>query len=139
MSILDLLTPRLLFCHQQPALNVLKEIQAFLESNPSEVITIFVEDYAAPGTLGKVFSASGLTKYWFPVAKMPKNGGDWPLLQDMISQNQRLLVFTSKQGKEASEGIAHEWSYVVESQCTTQIDRGILLILLYKRSGLFFL
>lgn len=104
------------FTAYQPALNVLKEIQAFLESNPSEVITIFVEDYAAPGTLGKVFSASGLTKYWFPVAKMPKNGGDWPLLQDMISQNQRLLVFTSKQGKEASEGIAHEWSYVVESQ-----------------------
>ncbi|KAJ6896423.1 hypothetical protein NC651_022584 [Populus alba x Populus x berolinensis] len=29
----------------QPAINVLKEIQAFLEANPSEIITIFVEDY----------------------------------------------------------------------------------------------
>uniref|UniRef100_A0A0E0EGT0 Phosphatidylinositol-specific phospholipase C X domain-containing protein n=1 Tax=Oryza meridionalis TaxID=40149 RepID=A0A0E0EGT0_9ORYZ len=50
------------------------------------------------------------------VAKMPKSGGDWPLLKDMISQNERLLVFTSKKSKEASEGIAYEWSYVVENQ-----------------------
>lgn len=48
---------------------------------------------------------------------MPKNGSDWPLLSDMISKNQRLLVFTSKKSKEASEGIAYEWNYVVENQC----------------------
>nr|CAB3479629.1 unnamed protein product [Digitaria exilis] len=55
--------------------------------------------------------------YWFPVDKMPKSGGNWPLLKDMISQNLRLLVFTSKKSKEASEGIAYEWNYVVENQC----------------------
>ncbi|XP_025883307.1 PI-PLC X domain-containing protein At5g67130 isoform X2 [Oryza sativa Japonica Group] len=100
----------------QPAINVLKEIRTFLDGNPSEVITIFLEDYTASGSLPKVFNASGLMKYWFPVAKMPKSGGDWPLLKDMISQNERLLVFTSKKSKEASEGIAYEWSYVVENQ-----------------------
>lgn len=105
------------FCGQQPAINVLKEIRTFLDGNPSEVITIFLEDYTASGSLPKVFNASGLMKYWFPVAKMPKSGGDWPLLKDMISQNERLLVFTSKKSKEASEGIAYEWSYVVENQC----------------------
>jgi hypothetical protein len=56
-------------------------------------------------------------KYWFPVAKMPKSGGNWPLLKDMISKNERLIVFTSKKAKEASDQIAFEWSYVVESQC----------------------
>lgn len=101
----------------QPAINVLKEIQAFLEANPSDVITIFIEDYVtSPQGLTKVFNASGLMKYWFPVSKMPKDGGDWPLLSDMINQNQRLLVFTSKSAKEASEGIAYEWNYVVENQ-----------------------
>ncbi|GJN12678.1 hypothetical protein PR202_ga30976 [Eleusine coracana subsp. coracana] len=100
----------------QPAINVFKEIQTFLEANPSEVITIFLEDYTASGSLPKVFKASGLMKYWFPVAKMPKSGGNWPLLKDMISQNERLVVFTSKKSKEASEGIAYEWSYVVENQ-----------------------
>ncbi|KAM0946272.1 putative PLC-like phosphodiesterase, TIM beta/alpha-barrel domain superfamily [Dioscorea sansibarensis] len=101
----------------QPAINVLKEIQSFLDANPSEVITIFIEDYVkSPHGLSKVFNASGLTKYWFPVSQMPKNGGDWPLLSDMISKNQRLLVFTSKSTKEGSEGIAYEWNYVVENQ-----------------------
>ncbi|KAG8046275.1 hypothetical protein GUJ93_ZPchr0008g11828 [Zizania palustris] len=100
----------------QPAINAFKEIQTFLEANPSEVITIFLEDYTASGSLPKVFNASGLMKYWFPVAKMPKSGGNWPLLKDMISQNERLLVFTSKKSKEASEGIAFEWNYVVENQ-----------------------
>jgi len=105
---------------QQPAINVFKEIQTFLDANPSEVVTIFLEDYTATGSLPKVFNASGLMKYWFPVSKMPKSGGNWPLLKDMISQNQRLLVFTSKKSKEASEGIAYEWNYVVENQCRFQ-------------------
>ncbi|XP_008785863.1 PI-PLC X domain-containing protein At5g67130-like [Phoenix dactylifera] len=101
----------------QPAINVLKEIHTFLEANPSEVITIFIEDYVtSPQGLSKVFNASGLMKYWFPLSLMPKNGSNWPLLSDMISQNQRLLVFTSKKSKEASEGIAYEWNYVVENQ-----------------------
>lgn len=101
----------------QPAINVLKEIQTFLQANPTEVITIFIEDYVtSPKGLTNVFSAAGLTKYWFPVSRMPKNGSNWPLLSDMISKNQRLLVFTSKSAKEASEGIAYEWRYVVENQ-----------------------
>ncbi|KAF0895579.1 hypothetical protein E2562_013894 [Oryza meyeriana var. granulata] len=104
------------FAAYQRAVDVLKEIQAFLEANPSEVITVFMEDYAAPGSLGKVLGGSGLSKYLFPSAKMPRDGGDWPLLEDMIAQNHRLLVFTSKQGKEASDGMAYEWDYVLETQ-----------------------
>ncbi|KAK3013485.1 hypothetical protein RJ639_010304, partial [Escallonia herrerae] len=101
----------------QPAINVLKEIQAFLEANPTEIITIFIEDYVkSPQGLTKVFNASGLSKYWFPVSGMPKSGGDWPTVDDMVRQNQRLVVFTSISSKEASEGIAYEWRYVVENQ-----------------------
>lgn len=101
----------------QPAINVLKEIQTFLEANPSEIITIFIEDYvASPKGLTKVFDAAGLRKYWFPVSRMPKNGGNWPTVDDMVQKNQRLVVFTSKSAKEASEGIAYEWRYVAENQ-----------------------
>ncbi|XP_042506074.1 PI-PLC X domain-containing protein At5g67130-like isoform X2 [Macadamia integrifolia] len=100
----------------QPASNVLREIQTFLVANPSEIITIFIEDYTAPGGLTKVFNASGLMKFWFPVSRMPKNGEDWPTVDDMVKQNERLLVFTSKRAKEASEGIAYEWTYIVENQ-----------------------
>ncbi|KAJ6766231.1 hypothetical protein OIU79_022235 [Salix purpurea] len=101
----------------QPAIKVLREIQAFLEANPSEIITIFIEDYVtSPRGLTKVFDAAGLRKYWFPVSRMPKNGGKWPRVDDMVQKNQRLVVFTSKSAKEASEGIAFEWRYVVENQ-----------------------
>uniref|UniRef100_A0A7N0T0A7 Phospholipase C n=1 Tax=Kalanchoe fedtschenkoi TaxID=63787 RepID=A0A7N0T0A7_KALFE len=101
----------------QPAINVLKEIRAFLDANPSEIVTIIIEDYvSSPNGLTKVFDDSGLRKYWFPVSRMPKNGGDWPTVDDMVKQNQRLVVFTSKSSKEASEGIAYEWNYLVENQ-----------------------
>lgn len=87
-------------------------------ANPSEIITIIIEDYVtSPKGLTKVFNASGLMKYWFPVSRMPKSGGDWPSVDDMVQKNQRLVVFTSKASKEASEGIAYEWRYVIENQC----------------------
>ncbi|KAB1214702.1 hypothetical protein CJ030_MR5G003267 [Morella rubra] len=101
----------------QPAINVLKEIQTFLEANTSEIVTIFIEDYVTSSMgLTKLFNASGLSKYMFPLSSMPKSGGDWPTVDDMVQKNQRLVVFTSKSSKEASEGIAYEWNYVVENQ-----------------------
>lgn len=108
----------LTLCDQQPAVNVLKEIRSFLDKNPSEIVTIFIEDYVtSPNGLTKIFQSSGLSKYMFPVSRMPKNGGDWPTVDDMAQKNQRLVVFTSKSSKEASEGIAYQWTYVVENQC----------------------
>uniref|UniRef100_R7WGC2 PI-PLC X domain-containing protein n=1 Tax=Aegilops tauschii TaxID=37682 RepID=R7WGC2_AEGTA len=106
-----------------PAVNVLREIEVFLKRNPSEVITIFIEDYVeAPMGLTRVFNASGLTPFLFPVWRMPKNGGDRPPARAkgrpraMGRHNHRLLVFTSRSAKEAAEGFAHEWGYVVENQ-----------------------
>ncbi|KAK4491115.1 hypothetical protein RD792_001839, partial [Penstemon davidsonii] len=101
----------------QPAINVLKEIQLFLEANPNEIVTIFIEDYVtSPNGLTTVFNSSGLRQFWFPITRMPKNGGEWPTIDDMVSHNQRLVVFTSKASKESSEGIAYEWRYLVENQ-----------------------
>eukprot|EP00253_Pinus_taeda_P006777 PITA_06777 len=100
-----------------PAVNTLKEIQAFLAANPSEIVTIFIEDYVkATKGLTKVFTAAELMKYWYPVSAMPKNGSDWPTVSDMVAKNYRLIVFTSIASKEASEGIAYQWNYVVENQ-----------------------
>lgn len=100
-----------------PAIDTLKEIEAFLSANPTEIVTLILEDYVqAPNGLTKVFADAGLKKYWFPVSKMPKNGQDWPLVSDMVQNNQRLLVFTSIQSKEAREGIAYQWNYMVENQ-----------------------
>ncbi|KAG4164840.1 hypothetical protein ERO13_A13G041300v2 [Gossypium hirsutum] len=101
----------------QPAIDVLKEVRVFLEANPLEIVTIIIEDYVtSPRGLSKVFDAAGLRKFWFPVSRMPKNGENWPTVDDMVQKNQRLVVFTSKSAKEASEGIAYQWRYMVENQ-----------------------
>ncbi|KAL9253950.1 PI-PLC X domain-containing protein, partial [Drosera capensis] len=101
----------------EPAINTLREVEAFLTQNPSEVVTIIIEDYVhTPKGLTTLFTNAGLTKYWFPVSKMPKKGGDWPNVNDMIQQNHRLLVFTSDASKEAAEGIAYQWRYLVENE-----------------------
>lgn len=100
----------------EPALDTFNEIEAFLSANPSEIVTIILEDYVqAPNGLTNVFNASGLLKFWFPVSKMPQNGQDWPLVNDMIASNQRLLVFTSIRSKQATEGIAYQWNFMVEN------------------------
>lgn len=102
---------------QEPAINTLKEVEAFLTENPSEIVTIIIEDYVhAPKGLTRLFTDAGLLKYWFPVSQMPANGGDWPTVTDMIARNYRLLVFTSVASKEADEGIAYQWRYMVENE-----------------------
>ncbi|CAN1324692.1 PI-PLC X domain-containing protein At5g67130 [Linum perenne] len=101
----------------RPAVDVLREVETFLGRNPSEIVTIFIEDYVtSPKGLTKVFDDAGLTKYLVPVSIMPNNGSDWPTVDDMVKENQRLLVFTSKHEKEASEGFAYTWRYVLETQ-----------------------
>ncbi|KAL0350696.1 UNVERIFIED_CONTAM: PI-PLC X domain-containing protein [Sesamum radiatum] len=102
---------------REPAINTLREIEAFLTQNPSEIVTIIIEDYVhTPKGLTKVFTDSGLDKYWYPVAKMPKKDEDWPTVNSMVQNNYRLLVFTSDSSKEATEGIAYQWRYMVENE-----------------------
>lgn len=91
-----------------------------MSANPTEIVTLLLEDYVeTPNGLSKVFQDSGLMKYWFPVSGMPQDGQDWPLVKDMVANNQRLVVFTSKESKQESEGIAYQWNYMVENHCTT--------------------
>uniref|UniRef100_A0A1D1ZHL9 PI-PLC X domain-containing protein At5g67130 n=1 Tax=Anthurium amnicola TaxID=1678845 RepID=A0A1D1ZHL9_9ARAE len=101
----------------EPAINTLKEVETFLSANPSEIVTIIIEDYVhAPKGLTKLFTDAGLLKFWYPVLEMPTNGGDWPFVSDMIAKNHRLLVFTSVATKEADEGIAYQWRHMVENE-----------------------
>ncbi|KAI7995412.1 PI-PLC X domain-containing protein [Camellia lanceoleosa] len=100
---------------QGPALDLFKEVEAFLTSNSYEIVTLILEDRVPEkNTLGKVFDASGLTKYLFPLSKMPLYGEDWPLVKDMVTANQRLVVFSSSKSKQESEGIAYQWNFMVE-------------------------
>ena len=97
-------------------------MEAFLTLNPTEIVTIIIEDYVhTPKGLTNLFTSAGLDKYWFPVSKMPKKGKDWPTVTEMVQANHRLVVFTSDASKEAEEGIAYQWKHVVENECKHDI------------------
>lgn len=103
---------------QRPANKTLAEVKTFLDANPTEVITIFIEDYVhAPNGITRLFTKAGLMKYWMPPAMMASNGTPWPTLEEMIQRNHRLLVFTQDPTKEATEGVAYQWRYTTENQC----------------------
>ncbi|XP_075498630.1 PI-PLC X domain-containing protein At5g67130 [Primulina tabacum] len=105
------------FTSFEPAINTLREVEAFLTQNPTEIVTIIIEDYIhSPKGLTRVFADAGLDKYWYPVSRMPKKGEDWPTINNMVRNNHRLLVFTSDSSKEATEGIAYQWKYMVENE-----------------------
>lgn len=104
-------------------------MEAFLSQNPKEIVTIIIEDYVqTPKGLTNLFTRAGLDKYWFPVSKMPKKGEDWPTVTEMVQNNYRLLVFTSIASKEAEEGIAYQWKYMVENECKCHINVVFLLL-----------
>lgn len=97
-------------------------MEAFLTGNPTEIVTIIIEDYVhTPKGLTNLFKSAGLDKYWFPVSKMPKKGDDWPTVTEMVQANHRLVVFTSDATKEAQEGIAYQWKHMVENECEHSI------------------
>ncbi|KAG0463069.1 hypothetical protein HPP92_021545 [Vanilla planifolia] len=101
----------------EPAINTLKEVGSFLDDNPTEIVTIFIEDYVrVPNGLSRLFGSADLMKYWYPLKEMPINGNDWPTVANMVEKNYRLLVFTSVASKEADEGIAYQWRYLLENE-----------------------
>ncbi|CAI0390716.1 unnamed protein product [Linum tenue] len=106
-----------LYDFKEPAMETLKEIEAFMSSNPSEIVTLILEDNVkTPNGLSRIFESSGLKKYWFPLSKMPQGGKDWPSVKDMVASNQKLIVFTSDRSKQQAEGIAYQWNFMVETQ-----------------------
>ena len=49
----------------------MREVEAFLSSNPSEIVTLILEDYVrSERGLPKLFRDAGLARYWFPVSRM---------------------------------------------------------------------
>jgi hypothetical protein len=118
-------TPRpaevLRVCHKTiacygPWSNQLKnEFIPFLKSNPTEVVTIFLETYAERKHLQTVFETiPELADYSFN----PKNfsGSNWPTLGEMAEKNNRLILFTNRANTSGD--------YIVNGKTITVLDEG---------------
>jgi hypothetical protein len=97
----------------EPLSNSLGVIEQFLNTNPNEIITIILECYVTANDIESEINASGLNNYLFE--KIP--GIDWPTLQEMINNNQRLIILTDENDANANQGWYHYvWDHAVETQ-----------------------
>ena len=74
-----------------PLVGQLEKIRAWLAENPSEVVTLIIQDGAPAPEVMSAFQAAGLGRY---LATPPaKRAGSWPTLGQMIESGHRLVVF----------------------------------------------
>src|SRR6266850_3705977 len=66
----------------------LRAIREFLVQHPGEVVIVIFEDYVTPADLARPFAESGLLNFVYEGAT-----AKWPTLHELISRNQRLIVF----------------------------------------------
>lgn len=123
---------RIVLCHGGPLINriitgsrkpmkfvdSLIDIKDFMEENPYEIITIFLENYVKDENLiDQDFEEAGLSSMILkPDDWDPDLIGSWPTLQWMQDNNKRLVIFNSL-GR--SRYAYNEWEQVIENQYGT--------------------
>ena len=69
-------------------------VKAWLDQNPREVVTIFIQDAVTPADTAEVFDKTGLAE----VAYVHDPGEPWPTLGQMIDSGNRVLVLMENEG-----------------------------------------
>ncbi|CAE8602085.1 unnamed protein product [Polarella glacialis] len=74
----------------------LTDLRQFLDSHPREVVVMILEQYVATASVVADIDAAGLTSY-LGYSRHNLNGSTaWPTLQELISRNQSLLLFSDQ-------------------------------------------
>lgn len=68
----------------------LREIREFLDANRGEVVILFIEPYAPPEDIARVFRESGMTRY---LAALNRDE-PLPTLGELVRRNRRVIVIT---------------------------------------------
>ncbi|QGV79968.1 RICIN domain-containing protein [Streptomyces ficellus] len=82
--------------------NELARVVDFLQENKSEVVTIFLENYASQETLTRAIAQVLEDKKATDLLFQPSDTGfdidkrNWPRVRDMVTRNERLVVFQDK-------------------------------------------
>jgi hypothetical protein len=92
--------PGTYLCHNQcalgsmPLVDGLAQVQAFLDANPDEVVTLIVQDAISPEETAEAFAAAGLDPY----LHVHEPGEEWATLGELVDRNERLVVFAEEAG-----------------------------------------
>lgn len=82
-----------------PVVDGLKIIERFLRTHRGEVVTIIFESYTTAEAIADAFAKAGLDRYVYAHTA----GAPWPTLRELIDRDERLIVFTDR------EGGAYDW------------------------------
>ena len=92
-------------CHTDCALldvghfsEIVVSLKGWLDKNPNEVVTLLIvngDDHVLIEEFTPIFEAAGADKIAFKPGGVLK-GDDWPTLQEMIDNDERLVVFMGK-------------------------------------------
>ena len=92
--------PGTFLCHNlcqlgaTPLVDAFVDVREFLEGNPHEVVTLFIQDAISPQETEGAMRASGLLRF----THVHRPGSSWPTLRSMIERNERLLVMAEEAG-----------------------------------------
>lgn len=131
-KILDNLNP----CMVDPATallsSILLQIRFFLEENPNEVFTLFLEDSTNDlQALAELFTYTGLKPYLHKQDQtLP-----WPTLGEMIHQDHRLVVFINRETDKNQKSL-DEFDFNSTHFFTAQSRYNFRSILALKKDGL---
>lgn len=75
-------------------LQSLRDVKAWLDDHPREVVTLFVQDEVTPADTAHVIEDAGLEPYVYT----PSADGAWPTLGEMIDAGTRLVVLMENRG-----------------------------------------
>ena len=97
----------------------LTSIKTWMDANPHDVVTILLvnSDNASTDQLAAEFSASGITQYAYAPPDLATAKTSWPILQDMIANNTRLVTFIASLPVASSSApyLLDEFTFVFEN------------------------
>lgn len=99
---------------------ILREIKSFLDANPREVVTLYLESAVTPAQVAAVFDEVGLTPRLFTLAR----AGEWPTLQAMIDAGHRLVVFNDSRDAARPAWMLHLWEHIVDTDYNVTAASG---------------
>ena len=95
-------------------MEVLQEFSDFLEKNPREVITFFIEDRLNNNALFRtVLGQANLSKHLLNTTHFGRGTKAWPTLEQTASGLGRLVVFSDNMDE--TSVIAYTYNYVIEN------------------------
>ena len=80
-------------------IDALTTVRSFLETNPTEVIVLFIQDQTSPKDTMSLFTSGDLAE----VIYTPPGHGGWPTMRTLLTTDRRLIVMSEKRG------VLHSW------------------------------